>query len=81
MLNKNIRAARNATDKKQKDVAIGVGVSERAYARYESGDRIPNAIIITRIAAYLGTTVEALCEEEAQSTPGDNPADQLTPTA
>ena len=61
----NLRAAREASDKTQKQVAEEAGIAERLYQAYEYGEHDPSGRIIYRIAKALGTTVEALYGEEA----------------
>lgn len=45
-------------ERKQKEVADAVGVSNMAMSQYESGKRIPNDTIKMKIAKFYGTTVE-----------------------
>ena len=69
-----LRAAREASGKTQRQVADESGITEVAYQRYEYGERVPNAIIITRIAKVLNTTVEALYGDEITNAPDGNQA-------
>lgn len=46
----------------QKQMAQRVGVTEAALSHYIKGDRVPRSIILSRIAAELGTTSEYLME-------------------
>ena len=62
-----LRAAREASGKTQKQVAEEAGIAERTYQQYEYGERIPNAIIITRISKALNSTVEELFGEEEKA--------------
>ena len=70
-----LQAARESAGLTQKQVADAVGITANAYQNYEYNKRIPNAIIISRIAKTLNTTVEALYGEQ-QSTPGMCRADE-----
>lgn len=58
--NTPIKAAREQSGKTQKQVAKEIGITECSYQRYEYNKVTPNAIIATRIARALGTTVEKL---------------------
>ena len=64
MKNARLQTAREREGFTQKQIAEIVGITESAYQKYELGKRIPNAIIISRIAKNLNTTVEALYGEE-----------------
>lgn len=44
----------------QEQVAEKAGISLRAYKMYESGERIPRADVMARIAKVLHTSVERL---------------------
>ncbi len=44
----------------QEQVAEKAGISLRAYKMYESGERIPRADVMARIAKVLRTSVEQL---------------------
>lgn len=44
----------------QEQVAEKAGISLRAYKMYESGERIPRADVMARIAKVLRTSVERL---------------------
>ena len=44
----------------QEQVAEKAGISLRAYKMYESGERIPRADVMSRIAKVLRTSVERL---------------------
>jgi len=49
----------------QVQLAAEAGVTEIAIQNYEANKRIPNALIILRIARALNTDVEELYEEKA----------------
>lgn len=47
-------------NKTQKEVANAIGVSQSAYAMYESGSRIPSDDVKVRIAKYFNRTVQTI---------------------
>lgn len=49
----NLKAARIAANKTQKDVADAIGVAKSTYSQYETGKREPGIIGIKKIAKYL----------------------------
>lgn len=53
MLKDNIKAARKAAGKTQKEVALALGITESTYCGYETGKRQPDATKISKIAAIL----------------------------
>ena len=55
-----LRAAREASDKTQKQVAKEAGVTERAYLYYETDSMEPGVRTAIRIARALDSTVENL---------------------
>lgn len=55
-----LRAAREASGKTQAQVAREIGVNTVSYQRYESENRVPNAVIAILIARALNSTVESL---------------------
>ncbi len=59
----NIRAARLLADLLQTQVAEAMGVSERTYQRWESGECTPDVPTLRRLAGVLGVTVSTLIEE------------------
>lgn len=44
----------------QKNVSDGIGISQSAYAMYETGQRIPSDENKKKIADYYETTVQAI---------------------
>ncbi len=53
-----IRALREDDDKKQKDIAAVIGVSQQTYGKYESGVyEIPNDVIV-KLAEYYHVTTD-----------------------
>lgn len=57
-----LRAAREAVNKTQAQVAREAQITEQAYQRYEYGTREPCVSTAIRIAKILDTTVEELFE-------------------
>ena len=51
----------------QKELALRAGVTEAAMSHYVKGDRIPRAIVMSRIANALNTTSEYLLSETVDS--------------
>lgn len=66
MLKDQLRKARKAAKKTQKEVADHIGVTESAYCGYETGKRQPDALKIKSIAAYLQVTGDYLLETNEQ---------------
>lgn len=44
----------------QKEVALGIGISERAYQRYEAGDRVPILDVLVSLADYFDVSIDYL---------------------
>lgn len=54
--------------KERQDLAKYLGVAVRTYARYETGERIPDLDTIIRLADYFSCTVDyLLCREQSQT--------------
>lgn len=67
-----IRAAMQARNKTQADVAMALGVTRQAVQKWQSGTP-PTLTNLKRLAQYLGTTVATLTgEEEPQYRPLDS---------
>lgn len=56
----NLIALRHRNKKKQRDVAIELGISRSFYAMIEQGKRNPGLGLAKAIADYFGTSVEEL---------------------
>lgn len=54
------RLKRLRGDKSQEEVAVDLGISFSAYAKYEQGIRIPRDEIKLKIAEYFKVTVQSL---------------------
>lgn len=66
MVGKRIRRLRRMQDWTQKDLAVLVGTHEKYIAMIEQGRRTPQAPLLGKLAAALGTTPMALLAEPAE---------------
>lgn len=57
IIEKNLRIEKDLT---MKQVADGVGITESAVSRYESGKREPNATIICYFSKFYGVSADYL---------------------
>ena len=57
---RNIRIEMRKKGWKQKDLADAVGITKTSISRYMTGDRIPNAYILSNIAQALECSVNDL---------------------
>lgn len=48
-----LKAAREKAKKSQQDVADHLGMSQRGYAYYEKGDRVPDEALLVKLVEYL----------------------------
>lgn len=55
-----IRSLREKACKTQKEVANGVGISEREYGHYETGYRLPKIETLIKLADYFNVTIDYL---------------------
>ena len=62
MLKEQLRKARKAAGKTQKEVATFLGVTESTYCGYETGKRQPDAIKLNKISRFLGVSGDILLE-------------------
>ena len=62
----NLKAARIAANKTQKDVADAIGVAKSTYSQYETGKREPGIIGIKKIAKYLNISPDTLIGTDYQ---------------
>lgn len=60
IVNIKLKKAREKQGLTQVEVAEKANVTERAYQRYEAGERVPNATTAILIAKALNSTVEKL---------------------
>lgn len=60
-----IKQSRLKRKLKQREVAARIGVTLRAYQRYESGERVPNGTAMARlIALYAGKKTKGKVESK-----------------
>lgn len=76
MLKDRIRAARKATGKTQKEMALALGITESTYCGYETGKRNPDALKISKIAAILGVSGDYLLDLPEAETENDLQAEE-----
>lgn len=60
MYYKRIKDLREDADLKQKDIADILGISQRVYSYYETGQRNTPIDILYKLAEYYNTTVDYL---------------------
>ena len=53
----------------QAALARQVGISQSLIAQFETGEKVPNAYVLLRIATYFHTTCEELMEKWRKSKP------------
>ncbi|SPP64612.1 helix-turn-helix domain-containing protein [Nitrospira lenta] len=58
---RHLRKAINDKGFKQETLADRIGISIRALSLYLSGERIPRADVLTKMARELGVTIDYLC--------------------
>lgn len=56
----NLKRIRETKNKKQKEIAQLIGVSEPTYSNYENGKREPNILTIKKIAKALNVSGDEL---------------------
>lgn len=61
-MNHRLKNARDEANLTQTETAQRANISERAYQRYEAGERVPNVYTAQLIAKALNSTVESLFE-------------------
>ena len=81
MIKDQLRKARKAAGKTQKEVAAHIGVTESTYCGYETGKSQPDALKIGRIAAFLNVTGDYLLETDAFLPPRQSDNSYLPLTA
>ena len=64
-----IRDLREDRDLTQAQVGAAIGVSQRTYAYYESGQRMLPPQILCALADYYGVSVDYLLERTDEPTP------------
>ena len=66
MLSDNISMLRMLNGYSQEEVAVRVGVSRQAYAKWEKGDTLPDVLHFQKLAALYDTTIDALLNFDAK---------------
>ncbi|MBQ8141074.1 MAG: helix-turn-helix transcriptional regulator [Clostridia bacterium] len=51
----------------QEELAVDLGITQSAVAKWEKGDTSPRAELLPRIASVLGCTVDELLKKEGSS--------------
>ena len=59
---RRIRDLREDRDLTQRQVGEAIGVPQRTYAYYESGQRMPTPQVLCALARFHGTSVDYLLE-------------------
>lgn len=73
-----IRELRKAKKITMKEFGKIIGVAESTMSLYETGKRKPDPETLSKMADYLGVSVDCLMgREEAQPQPAPSPADQI----
>ncbi len=68
-LGKRIAALRRSKDMKQEELAAKMGVSPQAVSKWENDISCPDIALLPKLAATLGTTVDALLTGEEPPKP------------
>lgn len=71
-LGSNLRAARRAAGKKQREIAVLFEITPQAVSEWERDETAPEPDKLARIAGFLDTTVDRLLADDAQGF-SDNP--------
>lgn len=64
MLKDNLMMLRRLKGYSQEQIAEAIGISRQAYAKWESGVTVPDVDKAAKLAAFYGTTVDALMKTE-----------------
>lgn len=64
-LSNNLRRLREQNHYSQAELARAVKIAQSAIAMYETGERVPNAYVLMRIANFLHVSCEELVGEQA----------------
>lgn len=60
ILSKRLKQLRIENNMYQKDVAIKIGITESGYGYYEQGKRIPDSIMLNKLAALYNVSTDYL---------------------
>ncbi len=64
MFRENIIRLRSIHNMSQEEVASKVGISRQAYAKWESGESVPDINKCASLAAFYGVSIDSLIEED-----------------
>lgn len=64
-----LRLLRKEQDLSQEKTAAEIGVGFSTYRRYETGERVPDADVLVRIADFYGVTLDYLVGREEEKSP------------
>ena len=59
----NLKAIRKSKNLTQKELADKLGISDKSICFYEGGKRVPNAVMLKKIAQALDCSVDDLLKE------------------
>ena len=76
MLRDNLLYLRNLNGYSQEKLAEKIGISRQAYAKWESGESVPDVEKCARLASLYGVTVDSLLDKSAAGAAGRVPADE-----
>lgn len=60
----NIRKLRKEKELKQVDLAKMVGIKNNTLSQYETGERMPNIEMLTKLAKVLNCSIDELIKDE-----------------
>lgn len=60
MLNERLKAAREAANMSQTELAKAIGVSQPAYCYMENGDKVPSLPVAKQLARVLSVSLDYL---------------------
>lgn len=61
IFSRRLRQCRQAQHKSQKEIAVYLRISERAYQHYEAGTREPNLDMLVKISYCFNVSLDYLC--------------------
>ena len=60
ILQGNLKRFRKYNGYTQQQISDYLGITRQAYSHYEAGERVPNYVILTKIAEFYGISVDNL---------------------
>lgn len=72
----NIKKAREAAGKSQKEIAVTLGVSAPTVSDWEAGKKFPNAKNLVQLSNYLGVSTDYLLGNEKAAPSEDEATDE-----